>query len=78
MASTSILFTLTLAISPWVMARLMKHVECIILRWKLAADWLDPRYVINSEAAKALYKTMPGRTTQEPRDLGREWHSDGM
>jgi hypothetical protein len=34
-------------------------------------------YVINSEAAKALYKTMPGRTTNQPKDLSREWHSDG-
>ncbi|KAG9230468.1 TfdA family taurine dioxygenase [Amylocarpus encephaloides] len=34
-------------------------------------------YVINSEAAKKLYKTMPGRSAnQEPRDLTREWHSD--
>ncbi|KAH8798803.1 TfdA family taurine dioxygenase [Hyaloscypha sp. PMI_1271] len=33
-------------------------------------------YVINSEAAKALYKTMPGRTTNQPKDLSREWHSD--
>ena len=36
------------------------------------------RYVINSEAAKALYKTMPGRTTSQPKDLSREWHSDGL
>jgi hypothetical protein len=35
------------------------------------------RYVINSEAAKALYKTMAGRTTSQPKDLSREWHSDG-
>ena len=35
------------------------------------------RYVINSEAAKALYKTMPGKASKEPKDLGREWHSDG-
>jgi hypothetical protein len=35
-------------------------------------------YVINSEAMKKLYKTMPGRQSQaaEPKDLGREWHSD--
>jgi hypothetical protein len=33
--------------------------------------------VINSEAAKALYKTMAGRTTNQPKDLSREWHSDG-
>lgn len=38
------------------------------------------RYVINSEAMKKLYKTMKGRpgTTNEPRDLAREWHSDSM
>jgi hypothetical protein len=36
------------------------------------------RYVINSEVAKALYKTMPGRTTSQPKDLSREWHSDGL
>ena len=39
------------------------------------SDWT--RYVINSEAAKALYKTMPGKASKEPKDLGREWHSDG-
>jgi len=33
-------------------------------------------YVINSEAAKKLYKTMPKRQSTEPRDLSREWHSD--
>lgn len=35
-------------------------------------------YVINSEAQKKLYKTMKNRPDQnsEPRDLGREWHSD--
>ncbi len=35
-------------------------------------------YVINSEAAKKLYATMKNRpgSTNEPRDLGREWHSD--
>ena len=38
----------------------------------------ESRYVINSEAAKKLYKTMPGRTTNQPKDLSREWHSDGI
>ncbi|KAK0124845.1 hypothetical protein ONS96_008724 [Cadophora gregata f. sp. sojae] len=33
-------------------------------------------YVINSEAAKKLYKTMAGKDSQQPKDLGREWHSD--
>ncbi|KAL2447359.1 Alpha-ketoglutarate-dependent dioxygenase oryG [Exophiala dermatitidis] len=35
-------------------------------------------YVINSEAMKKLYKTMKNRpdSLNEPRDLGREWHSD--
>ncbi|KAH8819239.1 TfdA family taurine dioxygenase [Xylogone sp. PMI_703] len=33
-------------------------------------------YVINSEAAKKIYKTMKGRTVTEPRNLEREWHSD--
>jgi hypothetical protein len=35
-------------------------------------------YVINSEAMKKLYKTMKGRPAEgsEPRDVGREWHSD--
>ncbi len=35
-------------------------------------------YVINSEAMKKLYKTMKGQPNEssEPRDLGREWHSD--
>lgn len=32
--------------------------------------------MINSEAQKKIYKTMGGRTLTEPRDLGREWHSD--
>ncbi|KAK5725541.1 hypothetical protein LTR15_003729 [Elasticomyces elasticus] len=39
----------------------------------------DPNiYVINSEAQKKLYKTMKGRpaAATEPKDLGREWHSD--
>ncbi|KAH8885530.1 TfdA family taurine dioxygenase [Thozetella sp. PMI_491] len=37
-------------------------------------------YVINSEAAKKLYATMKNRpgSTSEPRDLGREWHSDSL
>lgn len=35
-------------------------------------------YVINSEAAKKLYKTMAGKDSQQPKDLGREWHSDGQ
>lgn len=37
-------------------------------------------YVINSEAAKKLYATMKNRpgTAGEPRDLGREWHSDSL
>ncbi|KAK3384666.1 TfdA family taurine dioxygenase [Lasiosphaeria ovina] len=35
-------------------------------------------YVINSEAAKKLYATMKNRpgAAEEPKDLGREWHSD--
>ena len=33
--------------------------------------------MINSEAAKKLYKTMAGKDSQQPKDLGREWHSDG-
>lgn len=39
------------------------------------------RYVINSEAQKKLYATMkrrPGTCPDEPRDLGREWHSDSL
>ena len=41
---------------------------------------LNLSYVINSEAMKKLYKTMKGRPTEgsEPRDLGREWHSDSL
>ncbi|KAI1395106.1 taurine catabolism dioxygenase TauD, TfdA family protein [Hypoxylon fuscum] len=37
-------------------------------------------YVINSEAAKKLYATMKNRpgSGNEPRDLGREWHSDSL
>lgn len=38
-------------------------------------------YVINSEAQKKLYATMkkrPGNSPDEPRDLGREWHSDSL
>ncbi|KAK3052914.1 hypothetical protein LTR09_005978 [Extremus antarcticus] len=37
-------------------------------------------YVINSEAMKKLYKTMKGQPNEssEPRDLGREWHSDSL
>ncbi|KAF3067349.1 putative alpha-ketoglutarate-dependent sulfonate dioxygenase [Daldinia childiae] len=37
-------------------------------------------YVINSEAAKKLYATMKNRpgSASEPRDLGREWHSDSL
>ncbi|KAF4630919.1 hypothetical protein G7Y89_g7217 [Cudoniella acicularis] len=34
-------------------------------------------YVINSDAAKKLYKTMAGKGAKEPKDLSREWHSDG-
>ncbi|KAJ9645498.1 hypothetical protein H2204_001078 [Knufia peltigerae] len=35
-------------------------------------------YVINSEAMKKIYATMKDRPNaqSEPRDLGREWHSD--
>lgn len=33
--------------------------------------------MINSEAAKKLYKTMAGKGSTEPKDLSREWHSDG-
>ncbi|KAL1984137.1 hypothetical protein VTN96DRAFT_9442 [Rasamsonia emersonii] len=34
-------------------------------------------YVINDAATKKLYATMKNRTpATEPRDLGREWHSD--
>ncbi|KIW19032.1 hypothetical protein PV08_03322 [Exophiala spinifera] len=35
-------------------------------------------YVINSEAMKKIYATMKNRpnSQSEPRDLGREWHSD--
>ena len=35
-------------------------------------------YVINSEAMKKIYKTMKNRPndTNQPKDLGREWHSD--
>ena len=37
------------------------------------------RYVINSEAQKKLYATMKDRPQNtEPRDLGREWHSDSL
>ena len=37
-------------------------------------------YVINSEAAAKLYATMKNRpgSANEPRDLGREWHSDSL
>ncbi|KAK3074513.1 hypothetical protein LTR53_002995 [Teratosphaeriaceae sp. CCFEE 6253] len=36
-------------------------------------------YVINSEAQKKLYQTMKGRPPPtEPKDLGREWHSDSQ
>lgn len=38
-------------------------------------------YVINSEAQKKLHATMkkrPGNSPDEPRDLGREWHSDSL
>jgi hypothetical protein len=36
-------------------------------------------YVINTEAMKKLYATMNNRptATSEPKDLSREWHSDG-
>lgn len=42
--------------------------------------WASTRYVINSEAMKKLYKTMKGRPAEaiEPRDPGREWHSDSQ
>lgn len=34
-------------------------------------------YVINDAATKKLYATMKNRQpATEPRDLGREWHSD--
>lgn len=37
-------------------------------------------YVINSEAQAKLYATMKNRpgSGNEPRDLGREWHSDSL
>ncbi|KAK3331516.1 TfdA family taurine dioxygenase [Apodospora peruviana] len=36
-------------------------------------------YVINSEAQKKLYATMKDRpAATEPKDLGREWHSDSL
>ncbi|KAK3936860.1 hypothetical protein QBC46DRAFT_366613 [Diplogelasinospora grovesii] len=41
----------------------------------------DPHiYVINTEAQKKLYATMPGRrpSPTEPYDLAREWHSDSL
>jgi len=47
----------------------------------MADGTTDPNiYVINSEAMKKLYKTMKGRPDEnsEPRDLGREWHSDSL
>ena len=36
--------------------------------------------MINSEAAAKLYATMKNRpgAANEPRDLGREWHSDSL
>ncbi len=36
-------------------------------------------YVINYKAQKALYKTMAKNKKQltEPKDLSKEWHSDG-
>lgn len=39
----------------------------------------QPSYVINSEAAKKLYATMKNRPSaaNEPKDLSKEWHSDG-
>lgn len=37
---------------------------------------VDSSYVINAEAAKKFYKHTA--KAQEPRDLGREWHSDRM
>lgn len=39
---------------------------------------IQSRYVINSEAAKKLYKTMAGKGLQELKNLTREWHSDGL
>jgi hypothetical protein len=39
-------------------------------------DLNDGRYVINSEAQMKLYKTMQKNASTEPKDLGREWHSD--
>jgi len=33
-------------------------------------------YVINSEAQKKMYKSMSKVASTEPKDLGREWHSD--
>lgn len=40
----------------------------------------DRSYVINSDAQKKMYATMKGRPNEnsEPRDLGREWHSDSL
>ena len=35
------------------------------------------RYVINSEAQKEMYISMIKNQPVEPKDLGREWHSDG-
>jgi len=32
--------------------------------------------VINSEAQKKMYKSMTKNASAEPKDLGREWHSD--
>lgn len=32
--------------------------------------------MINTEAAKKMYKHMEKPPATEPRDLGREWHSD--
>lgn len=61
----------------------MKTCELLSQAIVFALLVVDPRltvasYVINSEAAKKLYKTMKGRPTanSEPKDLGREWHSD--
>lgn len=36
--------------------------------------------MINSEAMKKIYKTMKNRPndTTQPKDLGREWHSDSQ
>jgi hypothetical protein len=37
-------------------------------------------YVINTKAQKEMYKTSPRNINvlNEPKDLSREWHSDGV